>query len=50
MANDKKKKRPWPVISQVRETTWVPHPNKPGWEINVLDMNERKAKPKKQKK
>lgn len=51
MADKKKSKTPWPVKSQVRGgKNWVPHPNKKGWEIDVMTMNERKIKIRRKKK
>jgi hypothetical protein len=49
--NGKKKykvKTPWPTKAQTRGgRNWVPHPNRKGWEIDVMTMEERKAKRKK---
>lgn len=43
-----KSKTPWPIKSQTgrggKLRSWVPHPKKPGWEINVMTMDERKMK------
>jgi hypothetical protein len=48
MANDKKKKTPWPTKAQTRgNRRWVPNPKRKGWEINVMTMDERKIKRKK---
>lgn len=44
MANGKRKSKTWPTKAHVRGGKgWVPHPNKPGYEINVMDMSIRKA-------
>ncbi len=45
MAEKGKNKTPWPTKSHTRGgKMWVPHPSKKGWEINVMDMTERKGK------
>ena len=45
VANGKRKVKRWPTRMQVRGgNVWVPHPSKDGWEINVMDMTERKIK------
>jgi len=44
---ERKAKNPWPTKGQTRTgKMWVPHPNKKGWEINVMDMSERRSKAK----
>ena len=45
----KKKTTPRPPMKKdIRGDTtgWVPHPSKEGWEINIMDMNERRIKKK----
>lgn len=45
MDKRKKKINPWPTKGMTRGgRVWVPHPSKDGWEINVMDMTERKIK------
>ena len=44
------RRRPWPIKAETNESFWVRHPDKAGWEINVLDMTERKVKVPKPKK
>jgi len=50
VANGKRKAKTWPRRAQTRNgKMWVPHPSRKGWEINVMDMNERKVKGRKKK-
>ena len=52
MPNQKRKRvNPWPKRSQIgrggKVKGWQPHPTRKGWEINIMTMDERKAKKKK---